>query len=169
MERCCFNLHCHSVTLHWLLRFTLSAPPAHLHVLQLQSKPPTPLPPLGPPQTCPDPLLLQVDEAEQRGKAVILMNPVLKDIPSSAGIMGVRSPPPLPPPFFPLQTVFFLCFQHLLLSTLLPPCCDLLAVRGSLCAPTLPVPCTVYRQNRSWIAACVSPSPPSLFIIMARS
>ncbi|KAL3145428.1 hypothetical protein ABBQ38_001673 [Trebouxia sp. C0009 RCD-2024] len=31
-----------------------------------------------------------VDEGEKRGKAVILMNPVLKDIPSSAGIMGVR-------------------------------------------------------------------------------
>lgn len=34
---------------------------------------------------------MQVDEGEKRGKAVILMNPVLKDIPSSAGIMGVRS------------------------------------------------------------------------------
>lgn len=34
---------------------------------------------------------LQVDEGEKQGKAVILMNPVLKDIPSSAGIMGVRS------------------------------------------------------------------------------
>jgi len=33
-----------------------------------------------------------VDEAESEGKAVILMNPVLKDIPSAAGVMGVRSP-----------------------------------------------------------------------------
>lgn len=33
----------------------------------------------------------QVDEAESQGKAVILMNPVLKDIPSAAGVMGVRS------------------------------------------------------------------------------
>lgn len=31
-----------------------------------------------------------VDEAEKQGKAVILMNPVLKDIPSAAGVMGVR-------------------------------------------------------------------------------
>lgn len=31
-----------------------------------------------------------VDEAESKGKAVILMNPVLKDIPSAAGVMGVR-------------------------------------------------------------------------------
>lgn len=34
---------------------------------------------------------MQVDEAEKQGKAVILMNPVLKDIPSAAGVMGVRS------------------------------------------------------------------------------
>lgn len=54
---------------------------------------------------CPDLLLLQVDEAEQRGKAVILMNPVLKDIPSSAGIMGVRSA---------------LCFHHPSSNILLP-------------------------------------------------
>ena len=32
-----------------------------------------------------------MDEAESQGKAVILMNPVLKDIPSAAGVMGVRS------------------------------------------------------------------------------
>jgi Domain of unknown function (DUF1995) len=32
----------------------------------------------------------QVEEAEARGKAVILINPILRDIPSSGGIMGVR-------------------------------------------------------------------------------
>ena len=34
--------------------------------------------------------LVQVDEAERQDKAVILINPVLKDIPSAAGVMGVR-------------------------------------------------------------------------------
>lgn len=33
---------------------------------------------------------MQVDAAEEKGKAVILVNPKLVDIPSSAGIMGVR-------------------------------------------------------------------------------
>lgn len=35
-------------------------------------------------------MLLQVAAAEAKGKAVVLVNPVLKDIPSHSGIMGVR-------------------------------------------------------------------------------
>ena len=37
--------------------------------------------------------MLQVEEAERQSKAVILMNPALKDIPSAAGVMGVRYAP----------------------------------------------------------------------------
>lgn len=35
-------------------------------------------------------LNVQVDAAEEQGKAVILINPKLVDIPSSGGVMGVR-------------------------------------------------------------------------------
>ena len=35
-------------------------------------------------------LTVQVDAAEEQGKAVILINPKLVDIPSSGGVMGVR-------------------------------------------------------------------------------
>jgi len=35
-------------------------------------------------------LLMQVDAAEAEGKSVVLVNPVLKDLPSHSGIMGVR-------------------------------------------------------------------------------
>ena len=35
----------------------------------------------------------QVEALEEKGKAIILMNPVLKDIPSHSGIMGVRCRP----------------------------------------------------------------------------
>ena len=35
-------------------------------------------------------LLVKVDAAEAQGKHVILVNPQLKDIPSSGGVMGVR-------------------------------------------------------------------------------
>ena len=33
---------------------------------------------------------MQVDVAEAQGKHVILLNPSLKDVPSSSGVMGVR-------------------------------------------------------------------------------
>ena len=33
---------------------------------------------------------VQLEEVERQGKAMILLNPVLKDIPGSSGVMGVR-------------------------------------------------------------------------------
>ena len=34
--------------------------------------------------------MLQVEKGEEAGKAMVLVNPALKDIPSHSGIMGVR-------------------------------------------------------------------------------
>ena len=85
-------------------------PPQSSPCVQAPEPAPYPFSPacLPPPSltTCPEPLLLQVDEAEQQGKAVILVNPVLKDIPSAAGVMGVRST---------------LCFHSSSSNILLPP------------------------------------------------
>ncbi len=33
---------------------------------------------------------MQMEKAEEAGKAMVLVNPALKDIPSHSGIMGVR-------------------------------------------------------------------------------